>query len=55
MKKKAQEVITLNRRICNIYLRRKVLDIIQIQITKTSGELVQFGRGISTVTFHFKR
>ena len=37
-----------------IPLRREILDIIQIQIAKTSGELVKFGQGVSTVTLHFK-
>ena len=35
-------------------LRKEILDIIHIQIAETSGELVQFGQGVSTVTLHFK-
>ena len=37
-----------------IPLRKEVLDIIQIQIAETSGELVKFGQGVSTLMFHFK-
>ena len=38
-----------------IPLRKEVLDIIQVQITESSGALTTFGRGTSTVTFHFKQ
>ena len=37
-----------------IPLGKEVLDIIQIQIAETSGELAHFGQGVSTVTLHFK-
>ena len=38
-----------------IPLRKEVLDIIRIQIAESPGTLTTFGRGISTVTFHFKQ
>ena len=38
-----------------ILLRKQLLDIIQVQITEATGALTTFGRGITTVTFHFKR
>ena len=37
-----------------IPLRKALLDIIQIQVAEGSGSLVQFGQGVTTVTFHFK-
>ena len=37
-----------------IPLRKEVLDILQVQIAETTGELVNFGQGITTVTLHFK-
>ena len=37
-----------------IALRKETLDISQVQIAETTGELVNFGQGITTVTFHFK-
>ena len=36
-------------------LRKHLLDIIQVQIAEGTGPLTTFGRGISTVTFHFKQ
>ena len=38
-----------------IPLRKQLLDIIQIQIAEATGALTTFGRGITTVTFHFKQ
>ena len=38
-----------------IPLRKETLDIIQIQIAEAAGTLTTFGRGITTVTFHFKQ
>ena len=35
-------------------LRKQLLDIIHIQIAEGTGHLVQFGNGVTTVTFHFK-
>ena len=35
-------------------LRKQLLDIIQVQIAEATGQLVNFGQGITTVTFHFK-
>ena len=37
-----------------IPLRKETLDILQVQIAETTGELVNFGQGVTTVTFHFK-
>lgn len=37
-----------------IPLRKALLDIIQIQVAEGSGSLVQFGQGVTTVTYHFK-
>ena len=34
--------------------RKEVLDILQVQIAETTGELVNFGQGVTTVTLHFK-
>ena len=36
-------------------LRKELLDIIQVQVAESTGQLVNFGRGITTVTFHFKK
>jgi len=39
-------------------LRNEVVEIIQIQVTETSGtedKLVRFGKGNTLVTLHFKR
>ena len=38
-----------------IPLLKELLDIIQVQVEKSSGALSTFGRGITTVTFHFKQ
>ena len=38
-----------------ISLPKQLLDIIQVQIAEATGALTTFGRGITTVTFHFKR
>jgi len=38
-----------------IPLRKETLDIIQVQIAEAVGALTTFGRGISTMTFHFKQ
>ena len=38
-----------------ISLRKQLLDIIQVQVAEGTGALTTFGRGIITVTFHFKR
>ena len=35
-------------------LRKEVLDILQVHLGETTGELVNFGRGVTTVTFHLK-
>ena len=37
-----------------IPLRKEVLDILQVQIAETTGELVNFGQGVTAVTLHFK-
>ena len=37
-----------------IPLHKETLDILQVQIAETTGELVNFGQGVTTVTFHFK-
>ena len=37
-----------------IPLRKEVLDILQVQIAESTGELVNFGQGVTTVTLHFK-
>ena len=37
-----------------IPLRKETLDILQVQVGEETGQLVNFGRGITTVTFHFK-
>ena len=36
-------------------LRKHLLDIIHVQIAEGTGALTTFGRGITTVTFHFKQ
>ena len=36
-------------------LRKHLLDIIQVQVAEGTGALSTFGRGITTVTFHFKQ
>jgi len=38
-----------------IPLCEEMLDIIQVQIAEAAGVLTTFGRGITTVTFHFKQ
>ena len=38
-----------------ISLRKQLLDIIEVQVEEGTGALTTFGRGITTVTFHFKR
>ena len=38
-----------------ISLRKQLLDIIEMQVVEGTGALTTFGRGITTVTFHFKR
>ena len=38
-----------------IPLRKELLDIIQIQVAEGSGALTEFGDGVTTVTFHFKK
>ena len=38
-----------------IPLRKELLDIIQVQVAESSGALTTFGRGVPTVTFHFKQ
>ena len=37
-----------------IPLRKETLDIIQVQVAEASGDLVNFGQGVTTVTFHCK-
>ena len=37
-----------------ISLLKQLLDIIQVQVAEGTGALTTFGRGITTVTFHFK-
>ena len=36
-------------------VRKKHLEIIEIQISETDGTLVDFGHGETTVTLHFKK
>ena len=38
-----------------IPLRKELLDIIQVQVAESTGTLTTFGRGVTTVTFHFKQ
>ena len=38
-----------------IKLRKEVLDIIQVQVAETTGELVEFGKGNTIVTLQFKK
>ena len=35
-------------------LRKHLLHIIRVQISEGTGHLVQFGNGVTSVTFHFK-
>ena len=35
--------------------RKELLDIIQVQVAEASGALTEFGDGVTTVTFHFKK
>ena len=37
-----------------ISLRKQLLDIIEVQVAEGTGQLVQFGNGVTTATFHFK-
>ena len=37
-----------------IPLRKETLDILQVQVSEATGDLVKFGNGVTTVTFHFK-
>ena len=38
-----------------ILLRKDLLDIIETQVSETTGELPQFGEGNTILTLHFKR
>ena len=38
-----------------IPLRKELLDIIQVQVAKSTSDLTTFGQGVTTVTFHFKK
>jgi len=38
-----------------IQVRKEVLDIIEVQVSETTGELVKFGEGNTIVTLHFKK
>ena len=38
-----------------IQVRKEVLDIIEVQMSETTGELVRFGSGDTIVTLHFKK
>ena len=38
-----------------IPLPKELLDVIQVQIAEASGDLTEFGDGVTTVTFHFKK
>ena len=38
-----------------IQVRKKVLNIIEVQVSETTGELVKFGAGHTIVTLHFKK
>ena len=38
-----------------IQVRKEVLDIIEVQVSETTGELVEFGAGNTIVTLHFKK
>lgn len=38
-----------------IPLRNQIVDIIETQVSETTGKLVNFGKGDSIVTLHFKR
>ena len=37
-----------------ILVRKKTLDILQLEVAESTGDLVQFGNGVTTATFHFK-
>ena len=39
----------------HIPLRKQLLDILQVQVAESTGNMTTFGRGITTVTFHFKK
>jgi hypothetical protein len=38
-----------------IPLRKEVMDIIETQVSETTGELTRFGEGDTILTLHFKR
>ena len=38
-----------------IPVRKDVIDIIETQVAETTGELVEFGKGNTIVTLHFKK
>jgi len=38
-----------------IQVHKEVLDIIEVQVSETTGELVKFGAGNTIVTLHFKK
>ena len=38
-----------------IKVRKDVIDIIEIQVAETTGELVEFGKGNTILTLHFKK
>jgi len=38
-----------------IQVRKEVLDIIEVQVLETTGELVRFGAGNTIVTLHLKK
>ena len=38
-----------------IPLRKELLNIIQVQVAEASSALTEFGDGVTTVTFHFKK
>jgi len=39
----------------SIQVRKEVLDIIEVEVSETTGELVKLGAGHTIVTFHFKK
>ena len=38
-----------------IPVRKEDLDIIELQVSETKGDLVEFGEGVTILTLHFKR
>ena len=38
-----------------IKLRKEVIDIIEVQVAETTGQLLEFGKGNTIVTLQFKK